>query len=144
MGRKEREVKMTLLELCETNGHIVLMDISVRDENLRLMHTYRIGSDAHLFKGDDANRTTVLNRPLHVQQDGAENFQFGFVTKSLPKELRKMEVAYWYASHAFGCKITDAVDLRVDVISGKNAEQMKVDARQEIEADQDPDQISFF
>lgn len=135
---------MTLLELCETNGHIVLMDISVRDENLRLQHTYRIGQDAHLFKGDDANRTTVLNRPLHVQQEGAENFQFGFVTKSLPKELRKMEVSYWYASHAFGCKITDAIELRVDVISGKNAEQLKVDARQEAEADRDPDQMSLF
>ncbi len=135
---------MTLLELCETNGHIVHMDISVRDEHLRLMHTYRIGSDAHFWKGDDKNRTTILQRPLHVQQNGAESYQFGFVTKSLPKELRKMEVSYWYASHAFGCKITDAIDLRVDVISVKNAEQLKVDARQEIEADQDPDQISFF
>lgn len=134
---------MTLLELCETNGHIVLMDISVRDEKLRLQHTYRIGQDAHLFEVDDANRTTVLNRPLHVQQDGASSSTFGFVTKNLPKELRKMEVSYWYASHAF-CKITDAIDLRVDVISGKNAEQLKVDARREAEADQDPDQMSLF
>lgn len=124
---------MTLLELLETNGHCTLLDVSVRGDGKSeslLVQRYRIGSRAELYRHEyegtaPANSTNlstmfviVIQKPLHVQDNGAENYKFGLVEKSIPKELRDLQVIQWNCSSEYGCKITDCRHFYVDVASG--------------------------
>ena len=130
---------MTLRELCDTNWNISLLNVYVRDEDLRLQHTYRIGARAKRWMCDTDNRTTVLEKPVHVQDKGASNFEAGFVEKSVPKQLLDLAVWHWKSGREYGCHITDCVELDVDVISGKTIPQITARAPEE-----DEDQYSLF
>ena len=135
---------MTLLELCDTNGHVSLLNVYVRDEKSVLLHTYRIGPRAKLWMADRPKSTTIIEKPLHVQDAGASNFEFGLVKKNIPKQLRDMEVTYWRSTKEYPASITDAIELSVDVAANKTEEQMKQVTAEVREAEANPDQITLF
>ena len=135
---------MTLLELCDTNGHVSLLNVYVRDEKSVLLHTYRIGPRAKLWMADRPKSTTIIEKPLHVQDAGASNVEFGLVKKNIQKQLRDMEVTYWRSTKEYPASITDAIELSVDVAANKTEEQMKQVTAEVREAEANPDQITLF
>lgn len=130
---------MTLLELCETNGNISLMNVDVRDEDLRLQRVYRIGARAKEWMSDKKDRTFILTEPVHVQDKGAPRSEYGFVAKSVPKQLLDLPVWKWSTIREFGGGIPDGVELYVDVISGSALPQII-----EKPTEEDEDQYTLF
>lgn len=115
---------MTLLELCETSMHIVKLDVTVRNEKTELLNEYIICPDADMEKHSyrcPTDKMIFISKPLHVQQKGASSSQIGFISNSLPKALRDLEVTYWTAHRQYSSvkRVDDgsALELRCDVLS---------------------------
>ena len=97
---------MTLSELVETNGHIGVIEATVRgtkqNEHLRVCE-YRIGARATYYPGDyrhGANAEPdptvhVIQNPIHVRDDGASCCEFGQIMKNIPIKIRGLEVVRW-------------------------------------------------
>lgn len=97
---------MTLSELVETCGHISLITATVRgtktNEYQRVCE-YRIGPRAEYFPGDyhrgpnnEPDPTVkLIQKPIHVRDDGAASYEYGQIMKNIPIKLLKMQVMLW-------------------------------------------------
>lgn len=108
---------MTLAELVETNGHISLITATVRgtaQSEYQYVAQYRVGMRAKYFRGDikgaDENgcsiydkRITLVNKPIHVRDNGAASYEFGQIMKNIPKEIAKLKVSLWSCHREYGC-----------------------------------------
>ena len=105
---------MILEELVETNGHIGLIEADVRgtdQSESELLCTYRVGPRAGYYQcdGDVENYSPlrhhsvyIINDPIHVRDNGASSFQFGAITRNIPREIRRLEVTHWNLSTEYG------------------------------------------
>ena len=103
---------MTLAELVETCGHISLITATVRgtktNEYERVCE-YRIGSRAEYYPGDyrsgrdnEPDQTVhLIQKPIHVRDDGASSFEFGQVMKHLPIKIRNLPVTRWTCGYEY-------------------------------------------
>ena len=95
--------EMTLSELVETCGHIGLIEATVRgtaESEYQRVCEYRIGARADYYPGDYRGEQPdptvhVIQKPIHVRDDGASSFEFGQVMKNIPIKLGKLEVTLW-------------------------------------------------
>lgn len=132
---------MTIEELMTTNGHISLLIATIRgdrkNETVRVSE-YRVGARADLFpseRGVCPEWLHIIQKPIHVRDDGAASYQFGQVMKNVPKMLRDLTVTGWRTIKEFGTRI-DGDELYVDLRSDEVARLMaKQKAREEQEAD---------
>lgn len=141
---------MTLEELMETNGHIARADVTVRgtkDSEYQRVSEWRIGARADYYRCDRAEDKTlhIIQKPIHCQDDGAANYQFGQVMKNVPKALRGLEVMSWNLSteipHPQGCH--DFKHLRCDVRSDEYVRLLERQTRaKQAEAKAEEDQIT--
>ena len=123
---------MTLAELVETCGHISLITATVRgtktNEYERVCE-YRIGSRAEYYPGDyrrgpgqEPDPTVhLIQKPIHVRDDGAASYEFGQVMKHLPIKIRNLPVTLWSCHREYGVPWGGAGDdplhLRCDLLS---------------------------
>ena len=131
---------MTLLELCETCGHIHKLDITVRNQNTERLNEYIICPEADkIYYAVPDSKRVFINKPVHVQQNGAPSSMFGFVSKSLPKELRDLEVTHWRVSSSWGRPVDDwSRELVVDVEAAA-----PLSIKQEITVKEEDGQMNF-
>lgn len=140
---------MTLAELVETNGHISLIRATVRgtaQSEYQYVSEYRVGTRAEYFRGDIRgadkdgcsiydSRIKLVNKPIHVRDDGAASYEFGQIMKNIPKEIARLEVSRWRCHTEYGCNWHNGErgdELTCDIVSDEfvrlMAKQKKIEA----------------
>lgn len=124
---------MTLTELVETNGRITLITATKRgtkfNEYERVCE-YRIGSRAKYYPGDfqrghngEPDPTVhLIQKPIHVRDDGAASFEIGQIMRHIPIKLRSLLILRWSCHKEYDVpwRCTggdDPLHLRCDLLS---------------------------